>query len=260
MDSNKKGSVFFSIVTVCYNSEKFIEGTIESVLSQNFKGYEYIIIDGKSTDKTLIKIKSYQNNHKSIALISEEDNGIYDAMNKGIKQSKGEYIFFLNAGDAFYDSDTLEKTFHLIDKNDEIIYGDICQVNGEKEVYKKSIKKITKFHLLLDRMICHQAIFAKRSIFNNHGLFDIRYKISADYDWFISCFKAGVKLKYIPLVISYFDMSGISTSNNIIIQKEHEDIIKNQFGKVVYRFSRFKHWIGNRLKKVTVEKNKNDKL
>mgnify|MGYP000663071696 CR=1 FL=1 len=146
-----------SVITIVYNGEKYIRETILSLINQGYENLEYIIIDGGSTDNTLNIIKSYKN----IKLISENDKGIYDAMNKGIKAASGDYILFLNSGDFFITNNAV-KLITNAPNIEDLIFCDI-QIRSKKEVYHQ-INSSNPKQILLDRMICHQAILHKRSL------------------------------------------------------------------------------------------------
>ncbi|GAA0077118.1 glycosyltransferase family 2 protein [Clostridium sp. CTA-5] len=245
----------FSIITVCYNCEKLIKQTIESVMNQEFKDYEMIFIDGKSKDSTLKIIENYSKKFKHFKLLSEEDDGIYDAMNKGIYLADGEILFFLNAGDIFYNNMILEK----IDKkfNDcDILYGNYkvnnLIINNDKE-------KINKLFFIREKMLCHQTIFASKKCFENN-LFDLNYKVCADRYWLINNFKNNRSFKYIDEIISVYDCTGFSTSEESIklISKESINILKKQFNKKVVILIYIKRILGNikrRLKSLKDVKN-----
>lgn len=173
----------FSIITICYNSQHEIEKTILSVIHQEQRIlFEYIIIDGGSTDKTIEIIKSYKNNIDVV--ISEPDAGIYDAMNKGIKYAKGEWILFMNSGDTFANKDVLKTIAKEIEENkinSDIIYGNVIK----QYVDKKIPFKAEKLSLLRYRMpFSHQSTLVKAELLKEE-LFDTRFKIAADYNFFI---------------------------------------------------------------------------
>lgn len=200
-----------TIVTVCKNAQDTIEKTIKSVISQDYKDVEYIIIDGQSTDKTLLIINKYKN--KINIVVSEPDNGIYDAMNKGIVKSTGDIIHFLNAGDVFYKKNTVSKVVKLFKKhNPDIIYGDaiLFTANGSGNDILKSHKHVDKVSLAR-WSICHQAIFTKKYIFNKYGNFDNKYKIAADYNWLLNIYvKNKVNFLYTNQIIAKYLIGGIS--------------------------------------------------
>lgn len=173
--------MLFSIVTVCYNAESILEDTILSVLDQDFPDFEYIIIDGKSSDGTLNILNKYQ---KKLKIISEKDNGIYDAMNKGINLANGRYLNFLNAGDKYAHNSILSDLAEVIKQtNPKIISSDFYLENSKRFLKKKiKTKKLTLANLKRDFFACHQTIFIDYRIVKKY---DLNYKIKADYKWVI---------------------------------------------------------------------------
>lgn len=170
---------FLSIVTVCYNSEKTLARTLASVDSQTYKNYEHIIIDGKSTDQTIEIIQSKPSDHRR--WISERDAGIFDAMNKGIRISNGEYICFLNSDDTFYSDLDLEHVAKACELRPEILYGK-TQIIDEGNAPFEIGKKIAKDDYYFGTPIIHQAVFVRRDIFNRYGGFDLSV-IGGAADW-----------------------------------------------------------------------------
>ena len=222
----------FSIITVCYNSEKTIAATLESVDKQSFSDYEHIIIDGLSNDKT-VKI-CRQTINKKRQIISEIDKGIFDAMNKGLSISRGEYLIFLSSDDRFYDNEVLS----IINKNlkDEcIIYGDIL-ISKNRKIHRKWISNnFTMKKLKFGWMPPHTGTFIKRSLIEKYNInYDLNYKISADYDYLIRSFKASKKTKYINYFISNMQHGGNSNATLVSsIKKKYEDYLiikKNKLG------------------------------
>ncbi len=216
----------YSIITVCINSKAVIRSTIESVLAQTYKDYEYIIIDGASTDGTFEIISEYKRCNDCISAISEPDDGIYDAMNKGVTRSKGDYLFFLNAGDVFFNENVLsEVNSQIVSKRGDIYYGDI--IKNHKVDIQSARWSVFKL-VYLERMICHQSLFAHRSQFDNN-LFDTTFSICADREWLIYCLIRGaILIHFSDIVISYYDSEGIS-SNYTRFQKESL-LIGRRFG------------------------------
>ena len=194
-----------SVITVVFNDSTHIEKTIQSVLSQNYSNVEYIIIDGASTDGTLEICKKYENQISKI--ISEKDTGIYNAMNKGIQNSTGEWIFFLNSGDIFFNDNAISSVMSET-INADIIYGKAMTDNKEETFFSK---RITKSMFILERMICHQAIFARRKVFDNNN-FDEKYRIIADRVWLYNCYKQKYLIKPLEKTISVYDTSGVSSN------------------------------------------------
>lgn len=197
-----------SIITVCLNSEKTIHRTIESVLNQTYYNFEYIIIDGKSTDKTLEIVAKYQNNYPGkINLISEKDNGIYDAMNKGIGMARGELIGMINSDD-WYELDTIESVVDYFNKSnkDVIIYGLMRLFRAHKLWYIKSHN-----HLFLDEgMINHPTCFVAKSVYIKNGVFDLQYRYSSDYDFMLRLSRNKVEFVHIEKILANMDQGGIS--------------------------------------------------
>ena len=222
----QKQKPFFSITTVCYNEEKSIRKTCESISNQKFKDFEWIVVDGRSTDGTVKIIKEYK---KDIAsLTSEKDDGIYNAMNKGIKKSKGEYLLFLNGGDYLKDKDTLQKVHELIQEDkgsNEIYYGDLLYDNGEIVRYDKA-KLNEKF--FVKSTLSHQATFIDKKLFNKFGNYNENYHIVSDFEfWVKAIVKGKVKTKHLPIVIAVFDLSGMSTDYKLAKKqiKERNDVL-----------------------------------
>lgn len=217
-----------SVITVVYNSERFIEKTIQSIINQSYKNIEYIIIDGQSTDKTVDIIKSYES--KIAFWISEPDKGLYDAMNKGLAHAKGDYVLFMNSGDKLYDKDTLE----IIFKNPaaDIYYGDTVIINeSNAEVGLRRLrppKKLTVKSLKKGMLVCHQSLIVKRNITPK---FDLRYTYSSDYDWVIKVVKNSEKTFNTNQILSRF-MEGGQTSDTVYDGlKERFIIMKKHYGQ-----------------------------
>lgn len=179
-----------TIVTITYNAGETLPLTMESVAEQTFRDFEHLIVDGASTDDTITIARRM--GRADLRLISEPDKGLYDAMNKGVKQAKGNYLIFLNSGDRFHDPDTLQAYADaILEKNPDIIYGDTDIVNFEgKRIGPRhlSAPAILTFESFSQGMlICHQAFMVRRDI---SPLYDTDYKYSADYDWTIRCIQA----------------------------------------------------------------------
>lgn len=235
--------MLITIVTVCLNCEDVIEQTIKSVLKQRFDYFEYLIIDGKSSDNTLTIVNKYKNN--KIRVYSEKDNGIYDAMNKASKLAKGKYIYYLNAGDTFVDDIVLLNVSKYLDDKHDIYYGDVIYGN---KVEKNSANYNLNYLVLHEKMICHQAIFVKKELLTNYS-FNLQYKICADREWLIRLVKDNKKLYYMKdLIIANYDTNGIS-SNYEKFSKESLDIAKKYKGGLSCVFIRIKRLIGKIIKR-----------
>jgi glycosyltransferase involved in cell wall biosynthesis len=237
-----------SIITVCYNSKKTISKTIDSIINQTSHNFEYIIIDGGSTDGTIELIRSYEQQfyHYNIPFRwkSEKDNGIYDAMNKGISEARGTLIGLLNSDD-WYNPDTVE--------NVNVAYHnhpDIGVYHGLVKFWKNNL--IHTLHGASENFIesgsfpPHSTCFIKKSVYNRIGIYDIKYPIAADYDLLLRIKKMGEKFLLIEKVLSNFSLHGISSSRPlsldvISIQKKHGLISKGRYWvlSVIYRILNF---------------------
>jgi len=218
-----------SIITINRNNANGLRKTIESVVCQTFKDFEYIVIDGASTDDSVNVMNEYSK-HFAYS-ISEPDNGIYEAMNKGIKAAKGEYCLFLNSGDYLSSNSILEKAFEY-NFFEDVVYGDVIYENslGEKIFMKYdsnlSILNFLPRGNLLN--ICHQSSFIKKSLFKKFGFYRTDLKISSDQAFFIKViFEGGSTYRYIPIAISIYDVAGIS-AKNIIQGHEDRNIIMSE--------------------------------
>lgn len=221
-----------SIITVCLNAKDTIENTFLSVFNQTYKNFELIVIDGGSTDSTLEVIDKY----KGIShFVSEPDSGIYDAMNKGIKLASGDFIFFLNANDVFYDENVLENAVSASKNNPQakILFGDVEYISEDKKTSQiirfNNIKD--DFSLILGN-ICHQSIFYHKSLFEGFGLYSNQFKIYSDWDFNIKCLVENkVQALYLPLIISKFQLGGICSSekNKKICAKEKKSLVKKYY-------------------------------
>ena len=208
-------NVKVSVITVCYNAAETIKDTIESVLSQSFTDFEYIIVDGKSKDNTNDIITGFDGafSDKGIEYkhISEPDNGIYDAMNKGAGLASGEWIIYMNADDSFADPDVLKDIFGNNDfAGIDVVYGDSYRVKGDLKKLDKADKDI---ELLRDfKFFCHQATFTRKRVFSEIK-FDGHFKICADYDFFLKAYLKGYKFFYKDRVVCIYSVEGTSNKD-----------------------------------------------
>ncbi len=218
----------FSIITVCKNSSDTIENTILSVLNQAFKGFEHIIIDGVSTDGTLDVVNKYRD--KIAVVISEPDNGLYDAMNKGIRYSSGDYIFFLNSDDMFLDGSVLQKAANSVENNKkELLYGDQAFVNNGLRKHNK----LNKIYLMKNTP-CQPATFYRRDVFDKYGDFDTNFKIVSDQEWFLRAFlHHNVSRYYLGFAVTIFNSGGISTSlkREEELNRERDEMFRRYFSE-----------------------------
>lgn len=233
-----------SIVTVCLNAAHCIENAVQSVLSQTYEDIEYIIIDGNSHDKTLDVVNKYRDRISKI--VSEKDNGIYDAMNKGIKIAKGDVLYFLNSDDKLYDEDVVSNIVKIFLQNPDagIVYGNVKQISlyeGAK-VIKHPIT-ISKKEDFLKQSIFHQSIFTKKWVFEEVGVFHPAYKIYADYDWLLRAFSRSIKMVFVNRNIAFYDLQGMSYKNFKQAKKEKFNIIYKNFSFIVYVQFLLRHYL-----------------
>lgn len=232
-----------TVVSVCYNCENDVAMTMESLLEQTFQDYEYIIVDGNSKDTTLEKIKSYAGRFKNIKIVSEMDRGIYDAMNKGVRNSVGDYIYFLNFGDCLVDKYVLERVVSSFKSKHDYYYGNI-EKNGE--IVSQNGKNSLFMTIYREYMLCHQSLFVQRYLLIKNP-FDLQYKICADRDWFIRILKQGAKGEFVDIVICNYDTSGVS-SNYKNFSNESLNITKKYGGLFGICFTKGKRLIGRMIK------------
>ena len=232
--------ISITIITVCRNAEKVLEGTIQSVITQTYPNIQYIIVDGASTDGTLDIINKYQASYP-ISYISEPDQGIYDAMNKGIMMASGDYIEFLNAGDRLYEITTVEDIVRTMSKHKaDIYYGNIIYVYGDGHTEIRKYEKWCgrKVYNYTGDCINHQSIFAKCSLLKENK-FCLSYKICADREWMMRMKKKKVVFQCIPEIICYYSLDENSTSirQKKVYAMEADRCVKTYypFGYLIFR-------------------------
>lgn len=230
-----------TVISVSYNCVNDVEKTINSLENQTYKEFEYIVIDGNSSDGTTEKVKEYQHFFDNMTVISEPDRGIYDAMNKGVAKANGKYIFFLNFGDCFYDSDVLKSIVKKMDSNADVYYGNIEK--DEDIVIQKG--KATLFNCIYrEYMICHQSIFTKRELLKKYP-FDLQYKLCADRDWLIKALQEKHYIEYVNETICKYDTTGQSSNPEKFMQESQKISIKYG-GKKAEIFINMKRWLGRK--------------
>ncbi len=225
-------SIKFSIITVTYNAAKVLERTIQSVEKQEDASIEYLIIDGKSEDATLDIVS--QNENCVNYCISESDNGLYDAMNKGMRQATGDYLLFLNAGDSLRGNDAIAKIAQIAEKENfpDILYGetDLVDDNGQFIAHRrlKAPEHLTWKSFRMGMLVCHQAFIVKRTLAPEY---DTNYRYSADFDWCIRCMKAADTIVNTHLRFINYLNEGVTTANCKTSLKERYRIMQNYYGK-----------------------------
>lgn len=209
-----------TIVTVCLNAEKVIEKTMTSVLDQTYDNLEYIIVDGASADNTMGVVKEVKERYKyrKVIVKSESDNGIYDAMNKAIDLASGEWIIFMNAGDGFYNNGVLSKLENVWEGNHDVVFGNELLIDGIHTKLKKGRYNEGDFPSL-----GHQCTFVRTQLMKKHH-FNLKYKISADFEFLFSLYKGEKSFLYVDEIINTYDMGGLSANHRALLYKEHCEI------------------------------------
>ncbi|MBI3520536.1 MAG: glycosyltransferase [Bacteroidetes bacterium] len=222
-----------SIITINYNNSVGLQKTINSVISQTFQDFEFIVIDGNSSDSSVDVIKQY---HRINEWVSEKDNGIYDAQNKGILKATGDYLLFLNSGDILANNNVLQNVSPVLSGGKSFYYGNlILEKNSVKE---KHIAPITlDIDFMLNSTFWHPCVFIKAELFKVFGLYNTSFKIAGDYEFFIRCLlKPNITTEYINEFITEFDGNGISNDagQNELQLQEREKAWKLNISEVVY--------------------------
>jgi glycosyltransferase involved in cell wall biosynthesis len=256
-----------SIITVNYNDAKGLRRTMNSVINQSFKDFEYILIDGGSSDESVEIIKEFENlkikktkdntdqpdnskneslvnDHVSFQWLSERDKGIYHAMNKGITRARGEYCFFLNSGDYFVSNTVLESVFSE-NPAEDIVFGNLVVCLNENIVGKIIGKNVLTFlDLYNSDVVKHQSSFIKRSLFEAFGLYNEDLRIVADWEFFLKTLGlANVSYKYVNVDIAFFDNNGLSNNLGDITKTERKQILERYISPMMLadykRFERY---------------------
>ena len=221
-----------SVITVVYNNAEGIESTIKSVIGQTHQDLEYIVIDGGSTDGTLVILNKYKENIHT--LISEPDKGIYDAMNKGLAVSTGDYVLFMNSADELYTDDVIESIFKKKTVSD-IYYGETMLINDKREelgtrsdrTTRKLPENLKPTDFARGMLVSHQSIIVSKKIASDY---DLSYSCSADIDWVIKALKKADKIANANQIISKYLVGGHSIQNQKKCWKERLTISVNHFG------------------------------
>jgi glycosyltransferase involved in cell wall biosynthesis len=197
-----------SIILPVFNSKKTITKCLKSILTQSFTDYELLIFDAYSTDGTIELINKIVNGKENVRFYIEKDKGVYDAMNKGIEISCGDWLYFIGSDDFLFSRHTLSEVVSQFEPNIDFLYGNV-KLRQSKRIYSGE----SNFNRLIrDAVsICHQAIFYRRRLFKDIGCYDLKYPIHADYDFNVRCFiNQEVSKKYVNLIICYFNETGLS--------------------------------------------------
>ena len=229
----------FSIITITFNAEQVLPPTLESVKRQSFTNFEHLVVDGASTDGT-VEIAE-RSGIKGISVVSEPDRGLYDAMNKGIRRAKGEYLIFLNAGDAFHAPSSLQEIADAIEQGaqPDIVYGQTQIVDADRNFV--AMRHLTApEHLTFDSfkhgmLVCHQAFYARTDLAKQTP-YNLDYRYSADVDWCIRIMRLA-RRRHLPMrnvgavVVNFLD-GGMTTTNHRASLKERFHVMAHHYGFV----------------------------
>ena len=200
-----------SIITINYNNLEGLKRTVESVVNQTWKEFEYIVIDGGSTDGSAEYLKD--NTTAFTYWVSEPDSGIYNAMNKGIIVATGEYLLFLNSGDVLYNSNVLLETTKALDLDRDIVYGDLFIINEQGKGFRNRYPDFIDFTFFKQTSLGHPSTFIKKELFYSYGCYRTDLKIVSDWAFFVEVFcKHKVSYSKIDHIIATFYEGGLSTS------------------------------------------------
>lgn len=218
-----------SIITINYNNFEGLRRTVDSVMSQTWRDFEWILVDGGSTDgsKELIEEIAANPDSNISWWCSEPDKGIYNAMNKGIAHAKGEYLNFMNSGDYYYSASILNQFFSLVGTKlgIDVFYGDHIRYDGKMEKILKS-PELFAFSTLLKYGMNHQASFISRALFEKEQ-YDESLKIVSDWKMFVKWMLSGKHFQYVALTICYFEGGGLCTTNEKMILQEKEIVLSS---------------------------------
>ncbi|MDR1737562.1 MAG: glycosyltransferase [Candidatus Symbiothrix sp.] len=225
---------------------------MKSIVSQNYNDFEYLIIDGASTDTSKSVIKKYAD--KITYWISEPDSGIYNAMNKGIRRAKGDYLLFINSGDTLYNTDVLSDIFEQVAaKNEpELVYGDLQRVFPGAHTDIVSMPKTVTMFRMIYSTLAHPVTFIKKDLFDKYGLYREDLRIVSDWVFFLKLIiERNVSQLHLPIVVASFDMSGISNLNYADTEAEREKALNSMFSaemlRILHNFHRYERFYNKKI-------------
>lgn len=226
----KEEEIKVSIITVTYNSALTVRDTIESVLSQNYRHIEYIVIDGNSTDSTMDIVNEYRD--RIDVIVSEPDRGLYDAMNKGIARATGDVVGILNSDDFFSGNNIISTIVGEFNDEVDAVYGDVVFISPakhNKEIRYFSSKIFKPSRIAMGLSPAHPSFYVRKEFYEKYGSYSLSYKIAADFDLFVRFFSAPIRCRYIRKPLVTMRVGGISTRgirSKYILNKEILSICK----------------------------------
>lgn len=225
-----------SVITICYN-EPDVEKTCESIINQTFQDFEWIVIDGGSTEPTLSILNKYRD--RMNIFVSEKDEGIYNAMNKGIRLAQGKYLHFLNAGDMYFEKNSLEIAVKNL--NADIVYGDLEFFKGNEKFIRKFPDKVP-YGWFCFNYLPHPASFIKKELFDKYGLYNEQNKIVSDWEKWIEFIDINnASYKHIPIILASHNHEGVSSTISDEQIEERNSVIQKYYGDKVQTFKTKKY-------------------
>lgn len=232
----KHDAMKLSIITINRNNAAGLEKTMQSVASQTYKEFEYVVVDGASTDGSVEVVKRLESEFAHIKWVSEPDSGIYNAMNKGIRMASGDYVQILNSGDCLVTDDVTERMLEALEKSDNpsMLYGNMikCFPDGHKVVDKCFAGQEITMLGMYSGTLNHDPVYIRRSLFEKYGFYDEDLKISSDWKWFLQAIVLGdEKPQYVDVEVTLFDMTGISEDAKWKerIRMERQEVLEKAF-------------------------------
>ena len=228
----------FTLITINRNNALGLENTMRSVVNQTYKEFEYIVIDGASTDGSVEVIKEYEPRFAHLKWVSEPDSGIYNAMNKGLRMASSDYVQVLNSGDCLAASDVTERMLVELEKKGDlsILYGNMikCFPNGKRIVDKGFAGQEITMLGMYTGTLNHDPTYIRRDLFEKYGYYDESLKIVSDWKWYQQAIVfGGEKPQYVDLNVTLFDMTGISETNKELDKAERKQVLEQLLPKAV---------------------------
>ena len=227
-----------SIITINRNNDAGLEKTLQSVMSQTFKEFEYIVVDGASTDGSVEAIKKHESQFAHLKWVSEPDTGIYNAMNKGIRMASGEYIQILNSADCLASDNVTEQMIAALEKegSPSILYGNMikCFPDGRRMRDRSFAGREITMLGMYKGTLNHDPAYIRRDLFDKYGRYDESLKIVSDWKWYLQAIVlGGEKPQYVDLDVTLFDMTGISETNLDLCKEERKMVLEDAFPQAV---------------------------
>lgn len=216
-----------SIITITYNSAATLPATLESVIRQDYAQIEHILVDGNSKDDTKQILEEYAAHRSNVHYVSEKDSGIYNAINKGIRLATGDVIGILNSDDVLASPHVIRHIVEAFQAADQpnVVYGDLLYCNGEKVIRKWKSNVFNPKSLKYGWMPPHPTFYCRKNVYEEQGLYDEHFRISADYDFMLRVFKQNYRVTYLPEVLVRMATGGASNRNlQAMLRKSYEDM------------------------------------